>query len=109
MGYPSDSDLVYEINEDSISVMQTLCIQGSPVLTMYDSGANQHLIKGSFAEEAKIKVVKAKASTIGVVSGHKISTEYGNYKMFLGPTEKGKYHEIIASGIQDITPVITNT
>lgn len=103
--YPEDSKLVHEINEDSLAVMQTLCINGKTVLTIYDRGANQHIVKGSLAEETKMKVVNSKASTIGIVSGSKISTEYGTYQMFLGPTEDGKYYEITASGMNDITNV----
>ena len=92
-----------EVHENSIGVLQILCMKGSPVLTQYDSGANHHLIEGSLAEELKIKVSNQKTCSIGIISGGKISTQYGSYQMFLGPTDNGKYNEIVAQGIQKIT------
>ena len=103
---PSELDKVAEVHEDSIAVMQLLCLKGKPVLTLYDRGANQHLINGSLAEELQIKVNNPEANAIGVVSGGKIWTDYGTYQMYLGPTAEGKYHEIIAQGIKDVTGVI---
>ena len=100
---PSDPDKVSEVHEDSIAVMQLLCLKGKPVLTLYDRGANQHLINGPLAEELQIKVNNPEANAIGVVSGGKIWTDYGTYQMYLGPTAEGKYYEIIAQGIKDVT------
>ena len=99
----NSSDVVHEVHEDSIAVMQVLCLKGKPVLTLYDRGANQHLISGSLAEEIGIKVANPEANAIGVVSGGKIWTEYGTYQMFLGPTPEGKYYELVAQGLKDIT------
>ena len=103
---PSEPDKVAEVHEDSIAVMQLLCLKGKPVLTLYDRGANQHLINGPLAEELQIKVNNPEANAIGVVSGGKIWTDYGTYQMYLGPTAEGKYYEIIAQGIKDVTGVI---
>ena len=100
---PSSVDLVPEVLEDSIQVMQYLSIKGKPVLTLYDRGANQHLIEGKLAENLGIKVLHQQPSAIGVVSGGKIWTEYGCYQMYLGPTSDGKYIELIAQGISAVT------
>ena len=100
---PDPSDLVQEVDEDSIGVMQTLNIRGKPVLTLFDRGANQHLIDGKLAEELKIKVINEEPSPIGVISGSRVWTEYGLYQFYLGPTEQKKYLEITAQGISAIT------
>ncbi len=103
---PPPIDMIPEILEDSIAVMQLLLIKDTPVLALYDRGANQHLIEGKIAEELKIKVINHQPSAIGVVSGGKIWTEYGTYQMYLGPTTEGKYIELIAQGITAVTTTI---
>ena len=102
-GDPPDIDLVSEINEDSIAVMQVLNLNGRHVLTLFDRGANQHLIKGELAEELGIQSRIVKPSSIGVLCGDKKWTDSSQYEMFLGPTQAGKYHQIIANGIKSVT------
>ena len=99
----SDIECVKETYEDSIAVMQTLNIKGRHVLTLFDRGANQHLVEGQLAEELSFKVVNEEPAAIGVVSGGNIWTSYGSYSTFLGPNSKGKYYEIIAQGMSAIT------
>ena len=103
--HPQNVDVVKESNEDCIGVMQILNIRGKQVLTLFDRGANQNLIDGKIAEDAKIKVKNGEPSPIGVISGGKIWTDYGMYEMYLGPTEDGKYFEIVAQGISAVTGV----
>ena len=100
---PHDLDLIDEIREDSIAVMQTLNINGRLVLTIYDRGANQHLVEGKLAEELGFKSINQNVSAIGVVSGGNIWTDYGSYQTYLGPSPNGKYFEINCQGISTIT------
>lgn len=102
---PKKSDVIKEVDEDSISIMQLLNIQGKSVLVLFDSGANQNLIDGPLAEELKIKVISEEPSAIGVVSGGQIWTEYGQYQLAIGPTSAGKFFEIKAQGISAVTGI----
>ena len=100
---PRKDQIIPEIKEDCIFVMQTLRIGGQDCLTMYDRGANQHLISGSLAEKSSLKVVTDEPVVVGIVGGGKIWTEYGSYQMSLGPTAEGKFHQITAQGIRNVT------
>ncbi len=85
-----EDDIVTEVEEDCMFVMQTLNLDGKDVLTFYDRGANQHLIDGQLAESISLKVVNDEPVIVGIVGGGRIWTEYGSYRMSLGPTPDGK-------------------
>ena len=95
--------IIRETNEATSFVMQWLTIRGKDFLTFYDRGASQHLIKGEMAEDAQLKVVNPRPSSLTVVGGSTISTDYGLYRMALGKTEEGKVHEIVCQGITTVT------
>ena len=103
MEQSQDIDLIDEVREDSIAVMQTLNINGRLVLTLFDRGANQNLVKGRLAEELGFKSINQRVSAIGVVSGGQIWTDYGSYQTYLGPNPQGKYFELVCQGISEIT------
>ena len=96
-------DQVHEVHEDSFYVMQMLQLKDEDCLTFYDRGANQHLISGELAEKIHAKVVSDRPGKLGIVGGGQIWTEYGKYKMMIGPTTVGEYHEITAQGISHVT------
>ena len=98
-----DDDIVQEGSEATLFTMQWLRIRGTDFLTFYDSGASQHLIKGKMAEDANLKVISSRPSTLRVVGGGKVSSEYGLYKLGLGRTTEGKVHEIVCQGMGEIT------
>ena len=98
-----DIDLIDEVREDSIAVMQILNIKGRLVLTLFDRGANQNLVRGRLAEELGFKPINQSVSAIGVISGSQIWTEYGSYQTYLGPNPQGKYFELVCQGISEIT------
>ena len=100
---PHSIDLIPESSEDSIGVMQILSVGGKNLLTLFDRGANQHLIDGQIAEDLKIKVNTQDQSAIGVISGSRIWTGYGMYELFLGPTIEGKYFQLKCQGMKSIT------
>jgi hypothetical protein len=100
---PAVSDLIMETNEDSIGVMQILNVGGKNLLTLYDRGANQHLIHGETAETLGMKVHTQEQATVGVISGNKIWTGYGMYELYLGPTVEGKFYQLTCQGMKSIT------
>ena len=95
--------IIEEINEDAFYVMQLLNLRGRDVLTFYDSGANQNMIKGEIAEDINLKVLNQRPIHVGVVGGGKVWTNYGTYGFSLGPTEDGFYYNLSAQGITSIT------
>ena len=98
-----DNMIVREINEATVFVMQTLKIKDEVFLTFYDRGASQHLINGNMAEKTKLKVISSRPSSLYVVGGGSVSTEYGLYRVALGKTSSGKVHDIICQGMSSIT------
>ena len=99
--YPSS--IHNEVKQSSILVMQYLNINGHIVLCLYDRGANQHLIEGQLAKELNLKLLTKKPSKLSILSGGSVLPTYGSYKMLLGPTDSGKYHELATQGIKTIT------
>ena len=103
-GEESQSEqIVREVEEDSFYVMQLLNLKGEDCLTFYDRGANQHLIDGEMAERIGAKVVCDKPARLGIVGGGQIWTEFGKYKLAIGPTSDGDFYEITAQGIKNVT------
>ena len=96
-------DLILEVQESSMFCMQVLKVRGKDVLTFYDRGASQHLINGALAEEMGIKVLSTTPSSLSVVGGGSIDANYGLYRMAIGQTTEGKYHDLICQGMSSIT------
>ena len=71
--------------------------------TFFDSGANAHLIDGQLARSEGLQLISSKAIALGVIGGGSIKTEYGSFRFNLGPGEDGKYHEITAVGMDNVT------
>ena len=103
-----DDDILQEAGEHSLQIMQLLNIKGKTVLVMFDTGANQNLIDGKFAEELRVKVYREKPTHVTVTSGCKVWTDYGKYNLALGPTQNDTYFEIKAQGISTITKSIAH-
>ena len=99
----SDKNIIREKNEATVFVMQWLIIRGKEFLTFYDRGASQHLINGQMAEDCNLKVINPRPSTLTVVGGSSISTDYGLYRFGLGKTKEGKVHDIVCQGMSSIT------
>ena len=99
----SSEKIIEEVKEDAFYVMQLLNLRGRDVLTFYDSGANQNMIKGEIAEDINLKVLNQRPVHVGVVGGGKVWTNYGTYGFSLGPTEDGYYYSLSAQGITSIT------
>ena len=75
----------------------------SNCLTIFDSGANAHLIDGGMASQEDLQLVSSKSVALDIIGGGSIRTEYGSFRFNLGPGEDGKYHEITAIGMDSVT------
>ena len=99
---PKDGDVIEETAESSFYIMQWLRIGESDCLCFFDSGANIHLVDGVLAENEGLEVVTGKSTTLSVVGGGTIDTQYGTYKLAIGPNADGKFHEIKCQGMSPV-------
>ena len=95
-----DEDISPESTEFSIYLMQNLRVGDSNCLTCFDSGASAHLVDGQLARNEELQLISNKTTTLGLIRGGSIMTEYGDFQFNLGPGEDGKYHEITAMGME---------
>ena len=98
-----NSDIIPEITEHAHYLMQTLKIGSSEVLTFFDRGANVNLIDGELAVLERLKRTSEKSSTLKVVGGGLVQTDYGNFSFNLGPTESNEFHELQCVGMNSVT------
>ena len=92
-----------ESRDDAFFLMQWIKIGSSDCMVFFDRGSNVNLIDGQLAESEKLEVISQKSSTLKVVGGEDVSTEYGTYKLTLGSNKSGKYHEIVCHGMPQVT------
>ena len=95
--------IIPESSDNAFYLMQTLQIGSKKRLVFFDSGANMHLCKGDMAIDENFKLISKKPTSLTVVGGSQIRTEYGMYRFNLGPTSKDEYLEINCIGIDSIT------
>ena len=98
-----DSRIIKETVEDAFYVTQVINVLGKDVLTLFDSGANHNLIRGDLGEDLGMKVVTDAPVSIRTAGGGKVQTDFGSYKVCLGPTDENKYQEVTAQGITTVT------
>ena len=98
-----DSRIIKETVEDAFYVTQVINVLGKDVLTLFDSGANHNLIRGNLGEDLGMKVVTDAPVSIRTAGGGKVQTDFGSYKVCLGPTDDNKYQEVTAQGITTVT------
>lgn len=98
-----DSSITKMCTNDAFFLMQWIRIGKSRCLVMFDRGSNVNLIDGDLAEREGLKVIDSKPSSLRVVGGDQVSTEYGRYSLALGSKESGKFHEIECHGMSQVT------
>lgn len=94
------------INEQGGSVvyiMQWLQIGSSKCLCFFDTGANVHMIDGQMAEKEKIRVITQSPTTLKVVGGKEVVTDYGSYRLNIGPDAEGLNHGLDCYGMSSVT------
>ena len=99
----ADISIQKQSRDDAFFLMQWIKIGSSDCMVFFDRGSNVNLIDGRLAESEKLEVISQKPSTLKVVGGEDVSTEYGTYKLTLGSNKSGKYHEIICHGMPQVT------
>ena len=83
--------------------MQILKIGNSEVLAFFDSGANVNLIDGDLATWENLQCISEKPTSLPVVGGNQIKTEYGQYKFSLGPSPENEFHTLTCLGMDSVT------
>ena len=96
------SALLSEQDIPPIYIMQWFMIGDSKCLCFFDTGANIHMIDGKMAEKEELKVVSQTPTTLKVVGGSELVTDYGKYKLNLGPNHDGKYHGLTCHGMSSV-------
>ena len=95
--------IIPEIQEHSCYLMQTVRIGKTDTLVFFDTGANIHLIDGELAIKERLQQISNRPTSLSVVGGDRIKTDYGTYRFNLGPGAENQYHEITCSGIDSVT------
>ena len=98
-----ENDIIPEIAEHSCYLMQTIKIGGSEALVFFVRGANIYIIDGSLAAEEDLQKVSSSHTSLTIVGGKKIKSQYGTYRFNLGPGERGEFLEIVCVGMDDVT------
>ena len=83
--------------------MQWLRIGGSNHLIFFDRGANAHLVQGKMAVAARFELTSSRPTSLTVVGGGNLKTEYGSYQFNLGPGASGEYHKISCVWVDSVT------
>ena len=91
-----------ECNNPSVYITQWLQIGNSRCLCFFDTGASINMIDGKLAEREKIRVITQVPTTLKVVGGSKLVTDYGTYKLNLGPNDEGMYHKLTCHGMSSV-------
>ena len=86
--------VIPEIQEHSFYLMQWLRIGGTNHLIFFTRGANTHLVQGKMAVAARFEFTSSRPTSLTVVGGWSVKSEYGSYRFNLGPGAGWEYHEM---------------
>ena len=64
---------------------------------------SKYLIDGQLARQEEFQLISSKSIALGVIEGGSIRMEYGSFWFNSGLGEDGKYHEITAVGMENVT------
>ena len=71
--------VIPEILEHSFYPLQWLRIGGTNNLICFDRGANAHLVQGKMVLAAGFEITSSGPTSLSVVGGGSVKTEYGSY------------------------------
>ena len=71
--------VIPEVQEHSFYLMQWLRIGDSNQLIFFDRGANAHLVQGKMAVASPFELISSRPTSLTVVGGGNLKTEYGSY------------------------------
>ena len=83
----------------TIYITQWIQVGTSKCLCFFDTGADIHMVDGEMAEKEGLEVVSKVQTTLKVVGGKELDTDYGKYKLNLGPTPEQKFQELTCYGM----------
>ena len=69
--------------------MQWLQIGGTNHLIFFDRGGKAHLVQGKMAVATGFEITSSRPTSLTVVGGGSLKTEYGSYQFNLGPGARG--------------------
>jgi hypothetical protein len=96
------SSILTQHTNTPIYITQWIQIGSSKCLCFFDTGANIHMIDGKMAEKEGLKVISQVPTILKVVGGSDLVTDYGKYKLNLGPTPDQKFQELTCHGMSHI-------
>ena len=86
----------------AVYIMQWLRIGESNCLCFFDTGANINMIDGAMAEREGVTVISQAVSVLKTVGGKEVTTDYGRYKLNIGPDTEGQSHALECHGMSDV-------
>ena len=98
--------IIPETENTSTYIMQWLQIGKSKCLCFFDTGADMNMIDGRMAEKERLRVITQAPISLKAVGGTGMMTDYGSYKLNLGPNSEGNYHELTCYGMSKVTDTV---
>ena len=92
-----------ESEDQPVYLIQLMKIGSTVFLVFYDTGSEIHLVNGDFAEKVKLQVITQSPTMFKGVADTKVYTDFGKYRLNIGPTVDGKFHELVAHGVSPVT------
>ena len=89
-------------NSPAVYIMQWIRIGESNCLCFFDTGANINMIDGAMAEREGVTVISQAVSVLKTVGGKEVTTDYGRYKLNIGPDTEGQSHGLECHGMSDV-------
>ena len=89
-------------NSPAVYIMQWIRIGDSNCLCFFDTGANINMIDGAMAEREGVTVISQAVSVLKTVGGKEVTTDYGRYKLNIGPDTDGQSHGLECHGMSDV-------
>ena len=72
-------------------------------MAFFDSGGYVNLIDGELATHENLLCISEKPTSLSVVGGNQIKTEYGQNKFSIGPTPENEFHTLTCLGMDSVT------
>ena len=90
------------LSNPPVYITQWLQIGTSKCLCFFDTGANINMIDGGIAEKEGLRVITDHPTTLKVVGGSELVTDYGKYMLNIGPTPESDFKQLICHGMTSV-------
>ena len=85
-----------------VYITQWLQIGTSKCLCFFDTGADINMIDGGVAEKEGLRVITDHPTTLKVVGGSELVTDYGKYMLNIGPTPESNFKQLVCHGMTSV-------